>query len=236
MPPSTADLLGHGSSFVVKPDRSTGHQDLNEGLTRFRRDMYLKSFYASPPLNEKDDEEDGNRSKMYLKSEWWPDSIPSQVDSRLFKFVAEISDRFKSRRTISNLCPHENKLLKELSDDKMIVIALADKGLGPCSVTLEQYIIDALKHLGDKSTYDILDESTARSALGKISDDIWQWLDKYEPRRNGEKKRRKGAGAISKNDAQYIKVKLGDAWNKDPFSYFYLLYKIHKTPLKTRLI
>jgi hypothetical protein len=234
MPPSTADLLGHGSSFVVKPDRSTGHEDLIEGLTRFRRDMYLKSHYASPPLNEKDDKEEGNRSKMYLKSEWWPESIPSQVDSRLFKFVAEISNRFKSRRTNSNLCLHEKKLLKEFSDDEMLVIALADKGLGPCAVTLEQYILDALKHLGDESTYDILDEDTARSALGNISEDIWQWLEKYEPRRDGEKIRRKGSGAISENDARYITVKLREAWNTDPFSYFYLLYKIHKTPLKTR--
>ena len=237
MPPSTAGLLGHGSTFIPKPERSTGHKDLNAGLTRFRRDMYLKAFWAGGNLFEKEKEredESNNRSKMYLKSEWWPDSAPSQVDSRLFKFVAEISDRFKSTRTVPNLRPNEKKILDDLRDDDMMVIALADKGLGPCAVTLEQYTTDALKHLDDDSTYEILDETTARSKLKEISDAISDWLDKYEPRKPSEKVRRDGSGSVSANDTKYLRFKLGESWNKDPFSYFYLLYKIHKEPLATR--
>ena len=237
MPPSTKNLLGLGSTFIPKPERSTGHNDLNEGLTRFRRDMYLRAYWAGGNLAEKekeDEDEAKNKSKMYLKSEWWPESAPSQVDSRLFKFVAELSDKFQSKRTVSNLRPSEKKILANLKADDSIVIALADKGLGPCAVLLKQYIVDGLKHLGDKSTYEIIDETTARSILNEISTAITDWLYKYEPRRKGERVRREGAGAISHNDTQYIRFKLRESWNTDPFSYFYLLYKIHKEPLKTR--
>ena len=120
-----------------------------------------------PKKKKEDEDEATNKSEMYLKSEWWPDSAPSQVDSRLFKFVAELSDKFKSKRTVSNLHPSEMNILDNLKTDDSIVIALADKGLGPCAVLLRQYIMDGLKHLGDKSTYEIIDEATARSILNE---------------------------------------------------------------------
>ena len=60
-----------------------------ENMTRFKRDMYLKSYFAGPP----DPRQERKRSKLYLKSKWTPKSAPSQVDSRLFKFTEEISER-----------------------------------------------------------------------------------------------------------------------------------------------
>jgi len=199
--------------------------------------MYLRAWWAQGSPAEKEEESEERpkeKEKLYLKSEWWPESAPSQVDSRLFKFVSEISNIFKSKGTVSNLRAHELKLLEDICANELLVIASADKGLGPCAVTLRQYILDALKHLGDKSTYEILDEEAARSKLREISRDIDKWLLEFEPRRRGEKEPRPNAGAVSENDTLYIRTKMREAWNKDPFSYFYLLYKIHKTPLKTR--
>jgi hypothetical protein len=238
MPPATAELLGLGPNYIPAPKYSTSERDLSAGIKRLRRDMYLKAYFASGSLNEKDewDEEAGsNRSKMYLPNPWTPSSAPSQVDSRLFKFVDEISKLFKSKRAIPNLRPHELKMLIDLSVDEMIVIALADKGLGPCAVTLKQYIKDALEHLCDKSTYDILTEAEAHLALEEISKEIDAWLSRFEPLSGNEKRGdRPGAGAISHNDTKYIRHKVKESWASDPYSYFYLLYKIHKQPLKTR--
>ena len=230
IPPSTADLLGYGSKFIVKPPKTTSHIDLMENMTRFKRDMYLKSYFAGPP----DPRQERKRSKLYLKSKWTPKSAPSQVDSRLFKFTEEISEQFKAVSATSNLLPHELKLLSELISNENIVIAQADKGLGPCAVTLEQYIRDGLKHLGDKRNYDILNEEAARSLLYNISEEITRWLNEFEPQREGEKIRRAGAGGVNENDANYIRVKLAESWASDPFAYFYLTYKVHKDPLKTR--
>eukprot|EP00984_Skeletonema_dohrnii_P027260 scaffold16757_cov168-Skeletonema_dohrnii-CCMP3373.AAC.2 len=179
IPPSTADLLGYGFKFIPKPPKTTGHLDLQESLTRFRRDVYLRSFWAGPPAPDEDDRsiEKKKKSKLYMKSNWTPPSAPSQVDSTLFKFADEISHLFQAKSATPNLLRHETKILANLKDDEMIVIAQADKGLGPCAVSLEQYILDGLKHLGDKSTYTVLDEDTAKSLLIliDISDDITRW-------------------------------------------------------------
>lgn len=239
MPKSTADLLGQGTTFIPKPKASTGYNDLREGLKRFRRDMYLRAYFANgSPDEEKESEDDGNnRSKMYVKSDWHPpsDSSNGQIDSRLFKFMDELSKVFKSKEYPSNLRPHELEILSNLKADDLIVIALADKNLGPCAVTLRQYILDGLKHLCDESTYEILSETEAKARLREISDAIDKWIEKFEPRRPKEEEPiREGAGAINENDVIYIRHKKTEAWANDPFSYFYLTYKIHKTPLKTR--
>ena len=39
--------------------------------------------------------------------------------------------------------------------------ALADKGLGSVAIELERYIQDALKHLLDKDTYEVVPEEQA---------------------------------------------------------------------------
>ena len=44
-----------------------------------------------------------------------------------------------------------------------IIFSQADKNLGPVAVTLEQYIKDALVHLSDPETYELLTESEARA-------------------------------------------------------------------------
>ena len=238
MPPSTTGVLGCGSNFIPTPKRSTSVNDLTDGFNRLKRDLYLRAYYASGSLSERDEqaEEEGtNSSKMYLPNPWTPPTAPSQVDSRLYKFVDEISKLFKSKRSTPNLRPHEWKILEDLKANEMIVIALADKNLGPCAVTLRQYILDALKHLGDKSTYDILTEEEALAKLRDISAKINDWLHEYEPLGKSEKPgERPGAGAVSHMHTKYIRHKVNEAWDNDPFSYFYLLYKIHKQPLKTR--
>ena len=142
MPKSTADLLGQGANFIPKPKKSTGYDDLYEGLQRLRRDMYLRAHFATGSIDdEKESEEEAtNRSKMYIKSDWKPPSDPSngQIDSRLCEFMDQLCKVFKSKNHLSNLRPHELEILSKLMADDLIVIALADKGLGPCAVTLRQ--------------------------------------------------------------------------------------------------
>ena len=104
--------------------------------------------------------------------------------------------------------------------EKNIIFAQADKNLGPAAVTLEQYIKDALVHLADSSTYELLTETEARSRDEDLRLDIRHWLHKY-------------SRSLDIDTRIYIRSKL-DKTKADPFGYFYLLYKIHKTPLKTR--
>jgi hypothetical protein len=96
----------------------------------------------------------------------------------------------------------------------------ADKGLGPCAVTYDQYVQDALVHLSDERTYVQLSADEARVAAFDTKELIRNFCRKHI-----------GKG-LSHNDATYIRVGLTE--NSDPFVFFYLMYKIHKPGRKTR--
>ena len=85
---------------------------------------------------------------------------------------------------------------------------------------LERYIRDALQHLQDKDTYVIILEKQANQEDPDLRLDICDWLWKYRR-------------VLSRGDRTYIRKKLAET-AEDPFGYFYLTYKLHKTPIKTR--
>ena len=88
------------------------------------------------------------------------------------------------------------------------------------AVLLERYIRDALQHLQDKDTYVIILEQQANQEDADLRLDICDWLWKYRR-------------VLSRGDRTYIRKKLAET-AEDPFGYFYLTYKLHKTPIKTR--
>ena len=104
--------------------------------------------------------------------------------------------------------------------DDQLVIALADKNLGPVGVELTRYIRDALVHLSDRTTYAIIPEERALREAEQLSDEISNWIDSYR-------------GYLGIDAPRYLRKKLSETAD-EPFGYFYLLYKLHKTPVKTR--
>ena len=101
-----------------------------------------------------------------------------------------------------------------------MVYASADKNLGPVAIELVRYILDGLKHLKDEKTYKIISEEQAQEEIKELRRDILNWTFKWRP-------------SLSASAVEYIRDKL-DSSAKDPFGYFYLLYKIHKPTLSTR--
>ena len=104
--------------------------------------------------------------------------------------------------------------------DGRIVIAAADKNLGPVAVLIDRYIQDALVHLLDCSTYVIISERQARKEDDELRLDILDWIRKYRR-------------LLPRGVRRYLEKKLEET-KEDPFGYFYLLYKLHKSPVKTR--
>jgi len=83
-----------------------------------------------------------------------------------------------------------------------------------------RYIKDGLVHLTTAKTYQIISEEQGRREVQDLKWEIFGWtLDhrKVPP----------------KQVVDYIRKKL-DLTFKDPFGYFYLLYKLHKDPISTR--
>ena len=122
------------------------------------------------------------------------------------------------KSTLSKLL--ENPL-SDLRGLKQIIFVSASKNLAPVAVTIEQYIKDALAHLLDSSTYEILFSSETEARDGELRVSISNWILKYAIHRfrNWHK------------TLPRVNVKSHKGWS---FGCFYLRYNIHKTPLKIR--
>ena len=75
-----------------------------------------------------------------------------------FKKLVECRPKMKS-----NLPNFLENLLSDLRGMKQIIFASVNKNLGPVAVTLEQCIKEALTHLSDRSTYEILPSAEAEA-------------------------------------------------------------------------
>jgi hypothetical protein len=107
----------------------------------------------------------------------------------------------------------------KISDDFMIM--QTDKNLGPAIIERTTYIKRAIDdHLSDESTYRHLSKMEADELIEFIILQLKTFLKDYEK-------------ALSKQDCTFLERSMKV---DDPYSYFYILAKIHKTPWSTRPI
>ena len=78
-----------------------------------------------------------------------------------------------------------------------------------------------MTHLNnDTTTYTHISTKQAQTAAHDLYHKIFQWTRKYQP-------------DLGDTTTMYIQEKIKQSWD-DPFGYFYLLAKLHKTPVSTR--
>ena len=215
MPKGLSSLLGLSHSFIPTPPSTMPMEDVEATLDRFERDMQLKVYFADEPM-------DANPPPLYLKSNWRPNpgEIPREVDRRLFNFFRAVKSIFAVQKGRSNLSPTQLRLLRWARTQADYIIAKTDKNLGPCAIEFARYVKDALAHFSDTSTYTFLTETEARDMARDTHRQINTWaVDNCK---------------IIGKDAYLYVMKLTQQNASDPFGYFYLMYKIHKTPMKTR--
>ena len=83
-----------------------------------------------------------------------------------------------------------------------------------------RYIRDALVHFANPETYQIISEAQDRRDSWALKWKIFEWTIEHRK-------------ALSKQEVAFIQKKL-DKGMDEPFRYFHLLYKLHKTPISTR--
>ena len=121
----------------------------------------------------------------------------------------------------TNLTPYQSYLLQLLAASLDFIVFPADKNLGPCIIEIAEYIRHALTdHLLDQSTYKQLSESQAEVAMAEILSKVQDFLVMY-------------VSDICRADQKFIERSLDV---KDPYAYFYLMAKVHKSPWETRPI
>jgi hypothetical protein len=125
-------------------------------LERLGRDVALKVHFAG----EEGLDMDG--SELFVKSSWMRPNPPLQVYSRLETFDSKLRSLFIKRKVNSNLSKFQEGPLDSIRNDDHHIIATADKGLGPVRVEVPRYIKDALVHLSNTETYQIISEEQGK--------------------------------------------------------------------------
>lgn len=157
---------------------------------------------------------------LRVKSIWRAPLPPPEIDTRIEHFCRAIRNSFAPTSVKHNLSPTEQRILREIKSNPNITIAAADKNLGPVGINTSQYIKWGMQHLKDTTTYEILTEATANEAIKILSKEIFNWTRRFRE-------------SIEDDVIHYIRYHLDKAM-KDPFGYFYLLIKLHKSPISTR--
>ncbi len=123
----------------------------------------------------------------------------------------------------SNLIKFQAGILVKICNNKNVIIAHANKNLGPVGADTKQYIQWGLQeHLLDPTTYQLISEEDAKIAANELYTTIYRWTRKHSL-----------SDHLTKDRKKYIRQKIRYAIS-DPFGYFYLTIKIHKTPISTR--
>ena len=219
-PPNAQILLGLGSKFICTPPTTTGA--LDRTFKRFERDFYIKVIYSGEEEDPSDEylPIDRGRSKLYVNSKWCPTAgdVPYWCSQRLSKFFVRVQKLFRRRPATSNLFPHQLELLDSLSEHPDFLFPETDKGLGPCCVTYDQYVQDALIHLKTEEVYQQLSETEASNIIATLDDSISTWLARYKSK-------------IGRMAVQFIDNHRTEN-SASPFGQFYILYKRHKKQRK----
>lgn len=183
--------------------------------------MGLSIFFAGTDDDDTSFDPSTTNHKLRIKSNWRAPLPPRIIDTRIEHFCNAIRTSFTPNRHVqTNLSRMQLKLLKEIKQNPNVIIASADKGLGPVGVDTKQYIEWGMKHLSDASTYTIISEEVAHADTTTLRREIFHWTQRHR-------------NSITEESVHYIRHHL-ETTNKDPFGYFYLLIKLHKTPISTR--
>jgi hypothetical protein len=214
LPACANQLLGLGLKFIPTPKTNTSQDMINKITERFERDLNLRIFFSDDNTNDYDPH------TLRIKSSWRAPLPPLDIDQRMCTFTKHIHDTFTPSTTASNLSRQQRDVLLTIKSNKNITILSADKGLGPVGVDTKQYIEWALHHLTDNTTYTILNDNDAATAAQELYHTIFTWTLRHH-------------NTIGADNTKYIRRQIEIA-RKDPFGYFYLLAKLHKTPISTR--
>jgi hypothetical protein len=137
-------------------------------------------------------------------------------------FRKRITNLFRPRRSPSNLIKHQEYLLDSLQCNKTLLVVRTDKNLGPAVVDRSTYIRKAfIDHLSDTKTYQSLSTLEAASCIADLETLLSDFTTEHRDR-------------IGENAHKFLDNSMMEV--EDPYPHFYLTFKIHKTPLKTRPI
>ena len=222
-------LLGNCLKFIPTPPKNIPWEEYEHRiLPRLHRDVKVKAFMAKPADENNDNNSSDTPSepynpRMYIPTRWEPKPFmnPPDLCPRLAAFDAAIKSIVTVRNGKSNLYPHQRKALRELRQDKSVLVVQCDKNLGPALIERDKYIQMIIRdHLSDEDTYKRLHPLQAHARIAHVRSSIEQWIKDHPE-------------AVTNSELRFLKHYLEQS-KKTPFAVFYGTMKVHKTPLKSR--
>ena len=162
-------VLGLGGKLIITPPFTTATCLIRDKFERLARDVSLKVHFAG------EEGIDLAGSKLFVKSTWMPPVPPIEVDSRVHAFNSKLRCMFVKKKARSNISKFQKGLLDLLRNDDDHIVAVADKGIGPVWVETPRYIRDALVHLANPETYQIISEAQGRRDSWALKWKIFEW-------------------------------------------------------------
>ena len=227
-PQNLRSLLGLGLKFIPTPHQSTMSSTLfseNGAFPRLNRQIDLRCFFVDSDHLNPSEPSEGYNPRMYIASEWNPpfSNVPRPLSRRLAHFEHVTTSHFRKKlRVTPNLLRHQRFALESLRQQKYFLIVACDKNLGPSIIERDEYIKLAFRdHLSDPHTYQYLTPADVEHQTDRIQSLLDNWITKYHRK-------------LTKEERKFLNRHSSTC--TDPFPYFYLTMKVHKTPLKTRPI
>jgi len=216
--PELTEALLMGHKFI--PTSKIKHNIIQESMKYFDRSTRLKWFFKS--------QEDNEIPEYWIPSEWSPpfDSLHPTIKFNLKKLGFNLS--LMTNPTIHNISIKQRQNLKKILEDPDILVVTADKNLGYVITDLKWYEQACLDHLLSDSYTDVTKtfykNGLALTTIYEIYDELCTKILEYTEN-----------FILTPQEAKWICKKPDDDKFFSPSS-FYILPKIHKTPIKGRPI
>lgn len=211
--------LNLGQKFIPTPGMDTRLQQRLWAVSRYTRNIRLRAWFGS------DDSASTDLKYHVPGSTWEPPEVPETVLSFIQDVTTALNACYDARPIImqqqpvvDNMTPDMRRAMFELQHDPDIIIKPSDKNMGMCIMDRTWYISEALRMLGDVSTY----RPTPAAAMPGIRSNLQR-----QSLQLCERWRRKLPPEVYK----YIK---SAAYFPSLVPYFYLLPKVHKLPQVNR--
>ena len=163
-------VLQKGLKFTPTPEKCNPHE-LESDIQEFIRKIRLAEFF--------DGEDDTDPSLVRNKSDFIP---PKQRNLALEKFASNINNYPRTQRDIkikSNITNDERKAMRELANDKSIVIKEADKGGAVVIMDSEKYKQLVNGMLNDTNYYEKLHGDPSKSDKIRYQKLIEEFKDQF---------------------------------------------------------
>jgi hypothetical protein len=136
-PAMAATVLGFGLKYIPVRKKSIHQDDVNKAVKHFDQDFYLKVFFADNDANLDDKEP---IEILQVNSVWKPDQPPHKTTKHIADFEGAIASNFRPQCGKFNLTNVQATILQQIRSNQDVIIAHANKSLGPVSVDTKQYI------------------------------------------------------------------------------------------------